>query len=95
LTSRVPSQLRVFSLLIDEERAYEQSIVTTVCGDIHGQYMRRVPIRVLAILTTSSAQYDLMKVFEVNGSMPENAYLFLCYYADRGYFRIEVSSSAH
>lgn len=62
-----------------------------VCGDIHGQYVRPILYRKMYI--NFYAQYDLMKLFEVGGTIGEDNYLFLGDYVDRGCFGIEVSNS--
>ncbi|KAJ7097133.1 Metallo-dependent phosphatase-like protein [Mycena belliarum] len=59
----------------------------TICGDVHGQYVRRSEAEQGRRLT--DPQYDLMKLFEIGGNPADTPYLFLGDYVDRGYFSIE------
>lgn len=60
----------------------------TVCGDIHGQFVRSSCPLTLAIDLVS--QHDLSELFRIGGNSPDTNYLFMGDYVDRGYYSVET-----
>ena len=75
----------------------------TVCGDIHGQFVRLPPLlhytcSVIYLPSLSAYlsppprffQHDLSELFRIGGNSPDTNYLFMGDYVDRGYYSVET-----
>ena len=61
----------------------------TVCGDIHGQFVRYSHPFTFVFLIFPS-QHDLAELFRIGGNSPDTNYLFMGDYVDRGYYSVET-----
>ncbi|KAK0193821.1 serine/threonine protein phosphatase PP2A catalytic subunit [Armillaria mellea] len=66
-------------ILMDESNVQPVRCPVTVCGDIHGQFVRR-----------SFRFHDLSELFRIGGNSPDTNYLFMGDYVDRGYYSVET-----
>lgn len=76
-------------ILMEESNVQPVRCPVTVCGDIHGQFVRLTsPACVVASLTPT--QHDLSELFRIGGNSPDTNYLFMGDYVDRGYYSVET-----
>jgi len=70
----------------------------TVCGDIHGQFVRPIltcfymlhAALELIARRCHTNQHDLSELFRIGGNSPDTNYLFMGDYVDRGYYSVET-----